>query len=169
MKYTCGIYLFDLQRDTFLAVHPTNVPINVWSVPKGLSDENEDHLAAALREFKEETSIDLRPLIDAGEMTIFRLPHQKYSKQHKTFVSFLVVSSNNCHYHNLHCDSMVTGETDFGGFSDTKKYPFPEVDAFWWMPLDGSIHLHETQQANITLIRQIVQSHKNEKNTHIRF
>ena len=166
MKYTCGIYLFDLERDTFLAVHPTNVPINVWSVPKGIPDEDEDHLAAALREFMEETSVDLKPFIDSGDVKMFRLPPQKYTKQQKTLVSFLAVAEKNCH-HRLHCASMVTGETDFGGFSENKKYPFPEVDAFWWMPLDGSMHLHETQQANITLIRQITQQQKNEKNTHI--
>jgi predicted NUDIX family NTP pyrophosphohydrolase len=40
-----------------------------WSVPKGLVDPGEDYLAAAKREFEEETSIPpSEPFIDLGEV-----------------------------------------------------------------------------------------------------
>jgi predicted NUDIX family NTP pyrophosphohydrolase len=46
----------------FLLVHPggpfwRNKDAGAWSIPKGLIDEGEDHLAAARREFAEETSL----------------------------------------------------------------------------------------------------------------
>jgi predicted NUDIX family NTP pyrophosphohydrolase len=46
----------------FFLVHPggpfyTNKNEGVWSIPKGIPNENEDLLAAAQREFKEETGI----------------------------------------------------------------------------------------------------------------
>jgi predicted NUDIX family NTP pyrophosphohydrolase len=55
----------------FLLVHPggpfwKGKDEGAWSIPKGLIDEGEDHLAAARREFAEETSLavegDFRPL-----------------------------------------------------------------------------------------------------------
>jgi predicted NUDIX family NTP pyrophosphohydrolase len=40
-----------------------------WSIPKGLVDPGEDNLAAAKREFEEETSIPVsEPFIDLGEI-----------------------------------------------------------------------------------------------------
>jgi predicted NUDIX family NTP pyrophosphohydrolase len=55
----------------FLLVHPggpfwRNRDEGAWSIPKGLIDEGEDHIAAARREFAEETSLsvngELQPL-----------------------------------------------------------------------------------------------------------
>lgn len=50
----------------FLLVHPggpffRNKDQGSWSIPKGLTDENEDLLQSAVREFKEETGIIAEP------------------------------------------------------------------------------------------------------------
>ena len=50
----------------FFLVHPggpffTNKDKGVWSIPKGLPEENEDLLNAAQREFKEETGLAAQP------------------------------------------------------------------------------------------------------------
>jgi ADP-ribose pyrophosphatase YjhB (NUDIX family) len=160
MKYTCGIYLFDLERDAFLTVHPTNAPINVWSIPKGLPNIGEDLLDAAIREFREETSVDL--LAHKETDMIFSMPERKYVHGNKVLASFLVVRHGK-HTDILHCESMVNDHAMIpvvDGLPWLHQYdvlPFPEVDGYWWMPFKGIMHLHETQQANITAIREITQ------------
>jgi predicted NUDIX family NTP pyrophosphohydrolase len=65
MKKSAGILVFRKKRilELFL-VHPGG-PFwgkkdnNSWSIPKGEIKENEDILETALREFKEETGVDL--------------------------------------------------------------------------------------------------------------
>jgi predicted NUDIX family NTP pyrophosphohydrolase len=65
MKKSAGILVFRKKRilELFL-VHPGD-PFwekkdnNSWSIPKGEIKENEDILETALREFKEETGVDL--------------------------------------------------------------------------------------------------------------
>ena len=65
-KLTAGILLYRVRRgelEVFL-VHPggpfwAKKDDGAWSIPKGECAEDEDPLACALREFKEETGIDL--------------------------------------------------------------------------------------------------------------
>jgi predicted NUDIX family NTP pyrophosphohydrolase len=60
-----GLLMYRRQKDNtleFFLVHPggpfyVNKNEGVWSIPKGIPNENEDLLAAAQREFKEETGI----------------------------------------------------------------------------------------------------------------
>lgn len=64
MKKSAGILLYRIRKkdiEIFL-VHPggpfwKNKDAGAWSIPKGEIDEDEDPLAAAKREFKEETGI----------------------------------------------------------------------------------------------------------------
>jgi len=65
MKKSAGILVFRKKRilELFL-VHPggpfwEKKDNNSWSIPKGEIKENEDVLETALREFKEETGVDL--------------------------------------------------------------------------------------------------------------
>ncbi len=65
MKKSAGILVFRKKRilELFL-VHPggpfwEKKDNNSWSIPKGEIKENEDILETALREFKEETGVDL--------------------------------------------------------------------------------------------------------------
>ena len=53
---SCGVLLFN-EHDEILLAHATGN--RHWDVPKGLADPGETPLAAALRETREETGIDL--------------------------------------------------------------------------------------------------------------
>ena len=63
MLTSCGVIVTDWQR--ILLGHATRSPR--WDIPKGLADEGESYVAAAVRELCEETGLivvesDLRPL-----------------------------------------------------------------------------------------------------------
>lgn len=75
---SCGILLFRLRDEELevLLVHPGG-PIwakkddGAWSMPKGLIEENESPLAAAKREFMEETGFEVDgDFIDLGELRL---------------------------------------------------------------------------------------------------
>lgn len=55
-QISCGIIIRD-SSDRFLAVHPTGGKWNTWNLPKGLPEEGEDFIDAAIREVKEETGL----------------------------------------------------------------------------------------------------------------
>jgi 8-oxo-dGTP pyrophosphatase MutT (NUDIX family) len=48
----------------YLLAHPTDMPWKFWEIPKGKTEEGESTRYAALREFYEETSLDLRDNTD---------------------------------------------------------------------------------------------------------
>lgn len=61
-KISAGLLMYRLRagRLEVLLAHPggpffTNKDLGAWTIPKGLVDEDEDQLAAARREFEEET------------------------------------------------------------------------------------------------------------------
>ncbi|MBO9673172.1 MAG: NUDIX domain-containing protein [Sphingobacteriaceae bacterium] len=80
MKQSAGILLFrkNEQEIEFFLAHPggpffVNKDQGFWTVPKGEIDENEEPLAAAIREFAEETGetlsgdfIELTPIVQKG-------------------------------------------------------------------------------------------------------
>ena len=81
MKTSAGILMFRRRADgtlEFLLVHPggpffKNKDAGVWSIPKGEATAGEDLLAAAIREFEEETGsrpagefIQLSPITQKG-------------------------------------------------------------------------------------------------------
>jgi predicted NUDIX family NTP pyrophosphohydrolase len=76
MKRSAGMLMFRRRAGVLevLLVHPggpffKNKDLGAWSVPKGELDENEDALACALREFREETGLDARePYLALGEV-----------------------------------------------------------------------------------------------------
>lgn len=66
MRQSAGILLYRSRKEQLevLLVHPggpfwTNKEIGVWSIPKGEYEEQEEPLAAAIREFKEETGYEV--------------------------------------------------------------------------------------------------------------
>jgi len=73
LKQSAGILVFRRTNDIpeVLLAHPAG-PFwskrDSWSIPKGELDDDEDHLAAAEREFIEEVGLDIPegPLIDLG-------------------------------------------------------------------------------------------------------
>lgn len=82
-KITAGLlmYRFNEGAPEFFLVHPggpffKNKDKGFWSIPKGFPEEGEEGLAAACREFNEETGMEASgPFTDLGEM--------KYSSGHK--------------------------------------------------------------------------------------
>jgi predicted NUDIX family NTP pyrophosphohydrolase len=76
-RRSAGILLFSAAEGKLrvLLVHPggplwVNKDAGAWSIPKGEYGEDEDPRAAALREFREETGLDLAApdLIDLGQV-----------------------------------------------------------------------------------------------------
>jgi len=70
-KRSAGILLYRLHGGLeVLLVHPggpfwANKDLGAWTIPKGLVEEGEDPLAAALREFEEETGCSLAESVAA--------------------------------------------------------------------------------------------------------
>jgi len=58
MRITNGAYIID-KRGNILITHPTNHVNTLWSIPKGLTDDDETSKEAAIREVWEETNLDL--------------------------------------------------------------------------------------------------------------
>jgi len=140
---TCGIYLYDVPMRKFLICHATNSAWNKWTIPKGIKDKNEDPFAAATRELKEETGVDLAKI---NVLKIYPLPFAGYKKQNKILQSFLVVTNSDLSNFQNYCSSTVN-----------KK--FPEIDNWKWVSpelLKGL--LHESQQENLDRINQLIES-----------
>jgi len=82
MKLTSGLMLYRKQNkgvEVFL-VHPgsplwANKDEGVWSIPKGVLDQDENPRSACIREFKEETGYDLNlnheDLIELGLVNLY--------------------------------------------------------------------------------------------------
>lgn len=62
-KKTCGILLYDSKKN-FLSVYPFGNSGAQWNIPKGLNEGTESYLETAIREFKEETSLDINKYTD---------------------------------------------------------------------------------------------------------
>ena len=135
---TCGMLLYRRTNQLeVLLVHPGgdhNKDIDVWSIPKGISDPTDSTFkAAALREFHEETGIELDPTDKYSCLGI----NNSYSKK-KRMIAFSLnkdVDVSNC-------------------VSNTCEYPpnsgiiIPEVDAYRWfsyMEADSKIHPNQRQ------------------------
>lgn len=138
---TCGSYLYNLKNNSLLVCHATHSPWSQWSIPKGIKDAKEDSFSAAVRELKEETSLD------AGQLQllkIFRLPAVKYKKQNKILESFLIVIDIDPAEFSFKCSTLVNNE-------------FPEVDAWKWIHLNElKKYLHESQQEKIEELKKLL-------------
>ena len=135
MKITCGIFLFN-KDNKLLICHVTNSK-NQWSIPKGLVDNDEDYIDAAIRELREETSIVLEnPQLEfIGDF--------KYKKTSKILKAFLYKIDYFINKDNLVCESMVNL---YG------KY-FPEVDKHKWVSIEEAINvIHLTQISALSKI-----------------
>ena len=81
LRKSAGIllYRFRQQKPEFFLVHPggpfwTNKDAGAWTIPKGEFNEDEEALAAAIREFEEETAT--RPSGNFIELTTLTFkPH----------------------------------------------------------------------------------------------
>lgn len=83
-RVSAGLLMFCRKNELMIfLVHPggpyfKNKDDGFWGIPKGLIEPDEDHLAAAKREFEEETGIQAKPpfiplgsVIQKGGKTVF--------------------------------------------------------------------------------------------------
>jgi predicted NUDIX family NTP pyrophosphohydrolase len=68
LQLSAGLLMYRFQENEieFFLVHPggpffKNKDLGVWSIPKGLPEQNEDLLTTAQREFNEETGLNSNP------------------------------------------------------------------------------------------------------------
>lgn len=106
-KSSAGILCYTIENGvySFLLVHPggpyhANKDLGNWDLPKGKIEENEDIKDTALREFEEETGVDIKlfadQLIDIGTVKL---------KSGKTIYGFAldkkidttIMTSNECY------------------------------------------------------------------------
>jgi len=117
MDISCGILVLNERRELFMA-HVTGT--SHWDIPKGLKDDGELPMDAALRETREETSLDLagENLIDLGEMA--------YLAQKRLHLFATSMASSDIDPDACHCTSM------FEHWKTGKE--LPEADGFAWVP-----------------------------------
>lgn len=141
MKQSAGILLFrqgggDLE---FFLVHPggpffAKKDAGWWTIPKGEPAEGEELLAAAIREFAEETGISL-----SGHFIPLQSIKQKGGKM-------------------VHCWALE-GDLDATAITSNtfeiewpprsgKKKQFPEIDKAGWFPLEDATRLINEMQAS---------------------
>lgn len=131
MKTTCGIIIYN-ELDQILAGHVTNT--SHWSVPKGIAEENEEHIKAALRELFEETGLILeeKDLVDLGIHSY--LPKKQF---HVYSCRGVEIQIENCQ-----CTSMIVGKNQ------------PEICAYRWVSSDDIEYYFNKNQAK--LLRKLV-------------
>ncbi len=126
-KQSAGILVFRRTKDDVevLLVHPAG-PIwgkrDVWSIPKGELDEDEDHLTAAFREFEEEVGMKLQRdnLVDLGS-----------SRQSSGKTNFIWALEANPDLMQFHCETFTMEWPPKSG----NLQEFPENDRADWFDL----------------------------------
>ena len=127
-KQSAGVLLYrkSVPETEVLLVHPggpfwKNKDIGAWTIPKGEFDALEEPLAAAIREFREETGFRLQ-----GEFRALTPVQQKAGKMVYAWA--------------------IEGDIDAAGILSNsfemewppksgKKQSFPEIDKAAWLPL----------------------------------
>ncbi len=114
-----------------------------WTIPKGLVDSGEDKLAAARREFREETSFEaLEPFVELGTV-------QTRSK--KTIHAFACAGD-------VDASKAVsnTFEMEWPRGSG-RKQSFPEIDRCAWLPVDEArVKINDRQVALLDRLLALV-------------
>jgi predicted NUDIX family NTP pyrophosphohydrolase len=114
-----GVLIFN--GDKILICRATNW--GRWDIPKGRVNEDDvDFKAAAIRETKEETGLDLPP------KEVISIGKYRYKKG-KNLTLFAYIATEEIDTSSLTCSGMVTG----------KGNPFPEVDKYEFVPFYKSI------------------------------
>lgn len=119
MQTSCGVLILN-EHNELLMGHATGNKF--FDIPKGMLEENESPLACAIRECKEETSLDLRNNI-LIELGLF-----KYNTKKNLHLFICTVKKENIIIKDLVCNSFFTNFY-------TKKLQ-PEVDFFEWINVD---------------------------------
>lgn len=126
----------------FFLVHPggpffKNKDDGYWGIPKGLIEENEDHLNAAIREFEEETGVVPKgPYIELGTIV---------QKGGKTVFGWAFETEDDTQF-TINCNTCTIEWPPSSG----KLITIPEVDRGEFFTFEQAlIKINETQQAFI--------------------
>ena len=141
-KQSAGILLYrsvDTEPEVLL-VHPggpfwKNKDEGAWTIPKGEFEESEDPLAAAIREFKEETGFDLQ-----GEFKALTPIQQKAGK-----IVYAWAIEGNIDVTNVKSNFFEIEWPPKSG----KKQSFPEIDKALWLPLSRAREKINSSQASL--------------------
>lgn len=119
MKTSCGIIIVNEQNEIFMGHSTGN---KFYDIPKGLLDPGENELDCAIRECKEETSIEIAPSL-LQDLGLF-----SYNKEKNLHLFITSIKKDDIHMNTLVCNSFFE---DFY----TKKLK-PEVDEFKWVSIE---------------------------------
>lgn len=135
MITTVGIFLVD-NRNRILLGHATRAPLTLWTIPKGIQEATEQPIDTALREFREETNIDLSEY--RSQLRFIGSANYPNDKK-RLYAFFLRIPDNgDKRFPNPKCISMVDEDP-----------PFPEVDNFRWATYDEAVKLSHSAQKQI--------------------
>ena len=139
-KVSAGILLYRKREGVleFFLVHPggpffVNRDIGVWGIPKGEIDAGEDPLAAARREFEEETGFAAR-----GAVLPLAPARQKGGK-----IVHAWATEGDCDPEKLKSNTFTMEWPPHSG----RQREFPEVDRAGWFALDEAKRLINPAQA----------------------
>jgi 8-oxo-dGTP pyrophosphatase MutT (NUDIX family) len=115
---SCGVLVFERGAGRLLLGHATGTAR--WDIPKGIADDGETPLQAALRETAEETGLvlDAAALLDLGRFAYYR-----GKDLHLFAVRVEAVDAAS-----LRCTST---------FADARGRAVPEMDRFAWVAVDA--------------------------------
>ncbi len=149
-KVSAGLLLFRRREEglELLLAHPggpfwASRDAGAWTIPKGVADDGEDLLAAARREFAEETgTIPVGPFVSLGSV------RQKAGK---------VVHAWACEG-DLDPALAVSNETRSEWPRGSGRWiTFPEVDrCAWFGPADARVRLNPAQTALIERLESVL-------------
>lgn len=138
---SAGLLMCRIEKNRleFFLVHPggpffKNKNEGVWSIPKGISEPDEDALETAQREFFEETGIKpTPPFHPLGSIKL---------KSGKTVYAWSFMGTWNAE------DKIVSNIFQLEWPPRSKKFiDIPEVDRAEWMPYDKAIKMIHPHQA----------------------
>lgn len=116
MKTSCGILIVNEFKEILMGHSTGN---KFFDIPKGMIEEGESPLQCAIRECKEETSLEISNL-DLKNLGIF-----KYNKEKNLYLFSTEISKSSIGLDSLVCTSM------FEHYYSKKI--LPEVDYFKWI------------------------------------
>jgi predicted NUDIX family NTP pyrophosphohydrolase len=151
MKKSAGLLMFRRGAGGELEVllaHPGGPfwrakDAGAWSIPKGEYEEPEEPLAAALREWAEETGFDASPpFLALGEVAL---------KSGKRIVAWAF--EGDCDPARLRCNTFEMEWPPQSG----RLQRFPEIDrAEWFTPDEARVRLHPAQAAFIERLQRLL-------------
>ena len=142
MTTTHGLFLID-SLGKVLLTHPTNHPMDVWSIPKGLPEEGETSLESAFRETVEETTLQIHRYFTSSKDNItlyIDLGIELYPSNRKKIHAHLIVVNEPWSeiMTGLWCPSMFE--------CMTRKKFLPENDIIQWSDIEfAENNLHNSQ------------------------